>query len=63
MKQFCSIHRFYYNGNTCPFCEKDRIDNLANRYGNKSVVTKKTNSGRVITESDIEKLKNKFNKK
>ena len=33
MKQICPIHRFSYEGNKCPFCEKERIDRLAQKYG------------------------------
>ena len=69
MKQICPIHRFSYNGKKCPFCEQERLDNLAQRY---VVVDKSDVVGNVniqehynnpITEDDLKKLTDKFNVK
>lgn len=60
MKHFCSIHHLYYNGIVCPLCEKERIENLVNRYNKQISNGKKAKNEREITENDIEKLKNKF---
>lgn len=69
MKQICPIHRFSYSGNKCPFCEKERLDKLAQRYvvvdhldviGN---YKPKTNNDIEITEEHLKKLTEKFNVK
>lgn len=66
MKQICPIHRFSYNGDKCPFCEKERIDRLAQKYvmveHTKPKETKKTESEE-ITEESLNKLMEKFNVK
>lgn len=70
MKQICSIHRFSYSGNKCPFCEKERIDNLAKRYNVdvidhaellKSDLKQPTKEDLEITEAKLKELVNKFN--
>jgi len=32
MKQICPIHRFSYNGKKCPFCEQERLANIAKKF-------------------------------
>jgi hypothetical protein len=43
MKQFCTVHHFYYASNKCPFCETDKINSYAKRY-NKNVSKEKVKS-------------------
>ncbi len=57
-KKMCNIHRFNYSGMKCPFCEQERISKLASKFIKKDI--KKDN--KEITQEDIERLKNKFNK-
>lgn len=65
MKTVCPIHRFSYSGKTCPFCEKDRIEYLTRKYGGEETneETPKTKKDRDISEDDLKKLLDKFNKK
>lgn len=61
-KKLCPIHHFNYSGEKCPFCEKERINNLVNRFKE----TKKSQSvvsEREITQDDLKKLRDKFNSK
>ena len=67
MKQICPIHRFSYSGEKCPFCEQERLDNLAKKFvvidhlnvlGN---YKHKTNNDIEITEEHLKKLTEKFN--
>ena len=58
-KNFCQTHHFYYNGNKCPLCEKERIDNMASRF----VKPEKVENDREINEHDLEMLVGKFNVK
>ena len=67
MKQICPIHRFSYSGNKCPFCEQERLENLAKKFvvidhldviGN---YKPKTNSDIEIAEEHLKKLTDKFN--
>lgn len=69
MKQICPIHRFSYNGKKCPFCEQERLDNLAKKFvvndhlntiGNYKPTT---NNDIDITEEHLKKLTEKFNVK
>lgn len=62
MKTICPIHRFSYNGNVCPFCEKERINSLAHRFVNTNPTVIKKNAEREISESDLKKLVEKFKK-
>ena len=69
MKQICPIHRFSYNGKKCPFCEQERLANIAKKF----VVTDhtevlgnynpKTSNDIDITEEQLKKLTEKFNVK
>ena len=61
MKTICPIHRFSYSGNSCPFCEKERIDYLAHRFVHE--VKKEIKTDRQINESDLKKLTEKFNRR
>lgn len=68
MKQICPVHRFSYSGSVCPFCERERIENLAHRFvksDNQSNVVQKeeTVKEREINENDLQKLMAKFNRK
>ena len=67
MKQICPIHRFSYSGNKCPFCEQERLENLAKKFvvidhlniiGN---YEPKTKNDIEITEEHLKKLVEKFN--
>ena len=62
MKTICPIHHFSYSGSVCPFCEKERLDRLATRFV-KEEDRRKPLKEKEITENDIQKLLNKFNKK
>jgi len=59
MKTLCPIHRFSYNGNTCPFCEKERINSLVHKF---IKAPKETIVEKGISEEDLQKLKEKFKK-
>lgn len=61
MKQFCTIHHFYFDGNHCPFCEKERLNELAQRYVREPI--KKKNEDRKISQDDLDKLVSKFNRR
>ena len=56
MKTICPIHRFMYNGSTCPLCEKERIDRLAKRYNPSPIENNET----TITDNDLKRLIEKF---
>ena len=60
MKQICPLHRFFFNGNNCPFCEQERIERLSQKF-DKNVSEIKKDKAHEITEDDLEKLKQKFN--
>ena len=68
-KNFCPTHHLYYKGNVCPLCEKERIDHMAKKFGKKEMqaivgddFTKNEKKYRKeITESDLERLVQKFN--
>lgn len=70
MKQICSIHRFSYSGNKCPFCEKERLENLAKKFVVidhaellKPDLKQPTKEDLEITEAKLKELVNKFNAK
>lgn len=63
MKLICPIHHFSYSGSMCPFCEKERIDRLAQRYKVEETVHIENKKEREITQNDLQKLMNKFNRK
>ena len=64
MKTVCPIHRFTYSGETCPFCEKDRIEYLTRKYSGEETNEETTkNKKRDISEDDLKKLLDKFNKR
>lgn len=58
-KQICNIHRFAYSGNKCPFCEQDRIKHLAHKF----YKPKQVKINNEVTDDDLEKLKQKFNRR
>lgn len=61
-KKLCTVHHLYYKGDRCPMCEKERIENMAQKY---RIVdqndNKKSNKSRDINEHDIQRLIEKFN--
>lgn len=63
MKQICPIHRFSYEGNKCPFCEKERIDRLAQKYGKVIEKVEETKKDKPASEDSLKKLADKFNVK
>ena len=73
IKKYCSIHHFYYSGEECPFCASDRVQALSRKFNKdkieykpkKDSVKKEKNKSndKEITQTDLEKLKNKFNVK
>lgn len=63
MKKFCPIHSYYYEGNKCPFCEKERIERLAQRFVKTEEKKTVKEESREIEESDLQKLMDKFNNK
>lgn len=63
MKTLCHVHMFRYSGNTCPFCEKERIDKMYKRFVKKSEnQIEHVSEPKEITQSDLERLKAKFNR-
>ena len=62
-KNYCQTHHYYYIGNVCPFCEKERIQKMVDQYAPKEkkevIETKKQD--REINEEDLAMLINKFN--
>lgn len=65
IKVFCSTHRYYYNGNECPFCREERIKALNKRFNCDVIECKEENNmekskDREITKDDLDKLVNKF---
>ena len=67
-KKLCPTHHLYYNGERCPLCESERIENYASKfgkYGNGTVDDKqqKAEKERDINEEDLERLINKYGAK
>lgn len=60
IKSFCTTHRFHYSGHKCPFCEQERINKMCKKFNHTQ--SSKPNDSE-ITESHLEKLKEKFNHK
>ena len=50
MKNYCEKHHLAFNGLRCPYCEKDRINNMVERFG-KYVKTKPETVGNYSKES------------
>ena len=73
IKKYCSTHHFYYSGEDCPFCTSEKVQALNRRFNkdkaeNKpkkdfSKKEKNKSKEKEITQTDLEKLKNKFNVK
>lgn len=59
-KKLCYTHHYYYNGVECPLCLKERISHMNEKYGI-TVNTKDDNPLSDITDSMLDKLKEKFN--
>ena len=53
-KSYCEIHHFYYVGNRCPLCQKEKYDKIYKSYDIKEVKEKE------ITEKDLKRLSDKF---
>lgn len=58
MSNLCLIHHFKYNGNRCPICEKERIENMARRYKPKTEEKKEETPEKELEWTD---LADKFN--
>ena len=68
IKKYCSIHHFYYSGEECPFCASERVQALSRKFNkdkieDKPKKEKNKSNDKEITQTDLEKLKNKFNVK
>ena len=53
-KKYCQLHHYFYSEIECPFCLKERV---------KKFSVNKINKNNEITENDLNKLVEKFNKK
>lgn len=63
-KSYCATHHFYYKGDKCPLCEKERIDSMAKKYKEQvQEEVKPVKNDRPINHDDLERLINKFNVK
>lgn len=67
-KNYCEIHHYYHEGVLCPFCLSDKSAALSKKFckvEKVDVVKKedKQKENQDITEEDIAKLMNKFNKR
>ena len=67
-KTLCSTHHLFYTAVECPLCRQERLEHYSHKYvghtvSNKHEVKPKVEKDREITEDDLSKLKNKFNKK
>lgn len=73
IKKYCSIHHFYYGGEECPFCASERVQALSRKFNKDKIEDKpkkdsfkkekNKSNDKEITQTDLEKLKNKFNVK
>ena len=66
MKTLCPDHHLFYMGSECPLCRQERIERYSQRFCHHEVekpVKKEEKKDREITEDDITKLMNKFNKR
>ena len=73
IKKYCSIHHFYYSSEECPFCTSERVQALSRKFNkdktedkskkDSSKKEKNKSKEKEITQTDLEKLKNKFNVK
>ena len=67
-KTLCPTHHLFYTAVECPLCRQERLEHYSRKYvghtvSNKPEVKPKVEKDREITEDDLSKLKNKFNKK
>lgn len=63
-KTLCPTHHLFYTAVECPLCRQERLEHYSQKYvSNKPEVKPKVEKDREITEDDLSKLKNKFNKK
>ena len=56
-KKFCKTHHFFYHGVECPLCLKERVAKMTVCHKNND------NNPKEATETDIQKLLDKFNTK
>ena len=65
MKNFCEKHHFNFNGARCPFCEKDRITEMAAKFVPKNKCKSETKNTEQYkncnTDASWEDLQDKFN--
>ena len=63
-KKYCEIHHLYYDGDICPFCQKEKYERMSHAYHttqNKEN-SKKSNERFEITDDVINKLRDHFKK-
>lgn len=66
VKNYCSVHHYYYNGLACPYCMVDKSSILYEKVykGNDSIKEKKSNTkekvNKAITQADLDKLVEKY---
>lgn len=63
IKKYCNTHHFYYRGQECPFCASERFQALSKKYVKNKTKKENKNDEKRVTMSDLERLKNKYNKK
>lgn len=74
-KKLCPVHRYFYEGDECPICRAERLERYSKHYVKERVDEEKRvtpqekkrettskNKERAITQSDLERLVNKFKK-
>lgn len=60
-KNYCPTHHLYYTGQECPLCASERVNGYAKKFSSKPKEEKVIE--KEISEEDLNKLKDKFNKK
>lgn len=58
-KRFCKVHSIYYTGVECPYCFKDRMDKMLNKYDKPTKSEKKNDEP---SQEALQMLMNKFNR-
>ena len=56
-KSYCEVHHFYYSGNQCPLCQKEKYDTMYKSHIKHTISSPKNKD---LTENDIKKLSDKF---
>lgn len=67
-KKLCPIHSYYYSGNECPICAKERLEKMASRWVPENIDSQKERFEKKKNKNEnmdkmLEKLKEKFNKR